>query len=140
MTQKVREVMTPGPVMLTREATVTQAARLMRDQGIGDVLVIGDGERLCGVVTDRDIVVRGVAETRDVTATPIGVLCTSDVVTVTPDQDADEVVRLMREKAVRRVPVVENGHPVGIVSIGDMAVERDPASALSDISAAPPNN
>ncbi|GAA1284648.1 oxidoreductase [Planotetraspora silvatica] len=140
MTQKVRDVMTPGPVMLAREATVAQAAKLMRDQGIGDVLVIEDGERLCGVVTDRDIVVRAVAETRDVTVTPIGALCSSDVATVTPDQDADEVVRLMRQKAVRRVPVVENGHPVGIVTIGDMAVDRDPSSALSDISAAPPNN
>jgi CBS domain-containing protein len=139
MTQKVRDVMTPSPITLTRDATVAQAAKIMRDQGIGDVLVTEDGDRLCGVVTDRDIVVRAVAETRDVTATPVGALCSSDVATVTPDQDADEVVRLMREKAVRRVPVVEEGHPVGIVSIGDLAVDRDPSSALSDISAAPPN-
>ncbi|MEW9533636.1 CBS domain-containing protein [Microbispora sp. NPDC049125] len=139
MPQKVRDVMSPDPVTLPEEATVVKAAKLMRDQGIGDVLVVR-GDRLTGLVTDRDIVVRAVAEARDVSATPLATLCTSDVITADPDQDADEVIRMMREKAVRRVPVVVGGRPVGIVTLGDLAIERDPASALSDITVAPPNS
>ncbi|MEZ0071695.1 CBS domain-containing protein [Planotetraspora sp. GP83] len=139
MSQRVEEIMTPAPVALPEEAPIVKAAKLMRDQGIGDVLVVR-GDQLRGLVTDRDIVVRAVAEARDVSATPVGTLCTSELITVTPDQDADEVIRLMRQKAVRRVPVVADGRPVGIVTLGDMALERDPASALSDISAAPPNS
>ncbi|MCT9930445.1 CBS domain-containing protein [Planotetraspora sp. A-T 1434] len=139
MSQRVEEIMTPVPVALPEEAPIVKAAKLMRDQGIGDVLVVR-GDQLCGLVTDRDIVVRAVAEARDVSATPVGTLCTSELITVTPDQDADEVIRLMRQKAVRRVPVVADGRPIGIVTLGDMALERDPASALSDISAASPNS
>ncbi|MFC4585684.1 CBS domain-containing protein [Sphaerisporangium corydalis] len=138
MSQKVRDVMTHRPICLPADASVAKAARLMRDQAIGDVLVTKD-DRLCGVVTDRDIVVRAVAEGRDAESTPLGSLCSSDLFTVRPDQSADEVVRLMREKAVRRVPVVEDGRPVGIVSLGDMALEREPMSPLSEISGAPPN-
>lgn len=138
MSQKVRDVMTHRPICLPADASVAKAARLMRDQAIGDVLVTKD-DHLYGVVTDRDIVVRAVAEARDADSTPLATLCTSEVVTVGPDQDADEVVRLMREKAVRRVPVVEDGRPVGIVSLGDMALEREPSSPLSEISGAPPN-
>ncbi|MEU8267771.1 CBS domain-containing protein [Sphaerisporangium sp. NPDC049002] len=138
MNQKVRDVMTHRPICLPADASVSKAARLMRDQAIGDVLVTKD-DRLCGVVTDRDIVVRAVAEARDADSTPLGSLCSSELVTVRPDQSADEVIRLMREKAVRRVPVVDHGRPVGIVSLGDMALEREPSSPLSEISGAPPN-
>lgn len=138
MSQKARDVMTHRPICLPADASVSKAARLMRDQAIGDVLVTKDGH-LCGVVTDRDIVVRAVAEARDPDSTPLGSLCSSDLFTVRPDQNADEVIRLMREQAVRRVPVVEDGLPVGIVSLGDMALERDPGSPLSEISGAPPN-
>ncbi|RCG33121.1 CBS domain-containing protein [Sphaerisporangium album] len=138
MNLKVRDVMTHRPVCLPADAAVSKAARLMRDQAIGDVLVLKD-DRLFGVVTDRDIVIRAVAEARDADSTPLGTLCTSEPVTVRPEEDADEVVRLMREKAIRRVPVVEDGRPVGIVSLGDVALEREPASTLSMISGAPPN-
>ncbi|WP_248964554.1 CBS domain-containing protein [Sphaerisporangium perillae] len=138
MSQKVRDVMTHRPICLPADAPVSKAARLMRDQAIGDVLVTKD-DQLYGLVTDRDIVVRAVAEARDADATPLGTLCTSDLVTVRPDQNVDEVVRLMRDRAVRRVPVVEDGRPVGIVSLGDMALEREPSSPLSEISGAPPN-
>ncbi|WP_308169632.1 CBS domain-containing protein [Acrocarpospora catenulata] len=136
--QTVRDVMTARPTTLPVDAPIIKAARLMRDQGIGDVLVTKEG-RLCGLVTDRDIVVRAVAEGRDIGITPVGALCSAHLVTVRPDQNADEVVRLMRERAIRRIPVVEDDRPVGIVSLGDMALERDPDSALSDISSAPPN-
>lgn len=93
-----------------------------------------------GLITDRDIVVRAIAEGRDPGSTAVRDVCSSDVVTVTQEQDLDEAIRLMREHDVRRVPVVQDGRPVGILSLGDVAVEREPDSALADISAAPPND
>ncbi|MEV4454595.1 CBS domain-containing protein [Microbispora sp. NPDC049633] len=120
MPHKVEEVMTRDPVTLPEEAPVAKAAKLMRDRGIGDVPVVGDG-RLRGLVTDRDIVVRAVAEGRDLSTTPLATLCTSDVVTVGPDQDVAEAARLMREKDVQQLPVVVDGHPVGVVALADLA-------------------
>ncbi|WP_182897019.1 CBS domain-containing protein [Microbispora sp. H10830] len=140
MPHKVEEVMTRDPVTLPEEAPVVKAAKLMRDRGIGDVLVIGDG-RLCGLVTDRDIVVRAVAEGRDLATTPLATLCTCDVVTVGPDQDVAEAARLMREKDVHQLPVVVDGRPVGIVALADLTPDltRDlapaPASDLTPASA-----
>ena len=139
MAQKVREVMTSAPVTLRPGQPLTTAAAAMRDQGIGAVLVADDG-KLQGIVSDRDIVVRAVADGRDPGSTTLADVCSSDLVTVTPDEDADEAVRRMRQHAIRRIPVVaEGGKPVGIVSIGDLAIERDERSALADISAQPPN-
>ena len=134
MAQKVSELMTSAPVTLSSGQTVADAARAMREAGIGDVLVMDDGQ-LKGLVTDRDIVMRVVADGRDPGSTPVGEACSQDLVTVTPDDDADTAVQRMRERSVRRVPVVDNGRPVGVLSIGDMAIERDERSALADISA-----
>lgn len=138
MAQKVRDVMTSPPVVVSAEASLREVARAMRDADIGTVVVTRrDGETL-GVVTDRDMVVRGfVAD--DAGSKPVEGVCSSELVTVTPDTDTDDAVQLMRRHAVRRLPVVEGDRPVGVVSIGDLAVERDPDSALGDISAAPPN-
>lgn len=119
MPHLVREVMTHDPVTLPEEAPVVKAAKLMRDRGIGDVLVVRD-DRLRGLVTDRDIVVRAVAEGRDLAATPLATLCTSEVVTVRPDQDVDDAARLMREKDVHQLPVVVEGRPVGVVALADL--------------------
>jgi CBS domain-containing protein len=83
--------------------------------------------------------VRVLAEGRDPNQTQLGDVCSREVATVSPDDDLTAAGDLMRDRAVRRVPVVENGKPVGIVSIGDLAIERDPDSALSHISAAPPS-
>jgi CBS domain-containing protein len=138
MAQKVREVMTSQTVTLAPGTSLVDAARRMRDQDVGDVLV-AEGDRLHGIVTDRDIVVRALAEGREGATTTIGDVCSGDLTVVAPDDDADKVVRLMRSRAVRRVPVVEDGRVVGVVSIGDMAIERDPKSALADISAAREN-
>ena len=138
MAQKVSELMTSAPVTLRPSQTLVDAAKAMREHGIGDVLVVDDAE-LKGLVTDRDIVMRAVAEARDPSSTPVGEICSPDLVTVTPDDDADTAVRRMREHAVRRVPVVRDGRPVGVLSIGDMAIERDEQSALADISAERPN-
>jgi CBS domain-containing protein len=110
----------------------------MRDQGIGDVLVTADGA-LCGVLTDRDIVIRAVAENLDLTRTALAEVCTAQIVTVHADDDAADAMELMRERAIRRLPVVQGRQPVGIISLGDLAIEQDEHSALSDISKAPPN-
>jgi CBS domain-containing protein len=133
MTQLVREIMTSNPVSLPPDTPVREAARAMREQDIGDVLVVDDGA-LRGIVTDRDIVVRGVADWDDLSTCSLGDICSDQVVTVTPDEDADAAIAHMREAAVRRIPVVEDGRPVGVLSIGDAAIDRDSSSALADIS------
>jgi CBS domain-containing protein len=122
--------MTPEPVTLPLDAPLTEAARLMRDNEISGVLVTQDG-RLCGLLTDRDIVVRAVAEGRDLTGTRLADICSAGLVTVSPDDEADAALQLMLDQAVGRLPVVEDGRPVGIVSIGDLAPERDAAAALA---------
>jgi CBS domain-containing protein len=134
----VSSVMTGVPVMLREDDMLIAAARVMRDNAVGVVMVVRDG-RLCGLVTDRDIVVRALAAgRRDAADIPVRDVCSSDPVTVGPDDDVGAAVRLMRERAVRRLPVVEDGHPVGMVSIGDLAAEQDGQSALAEISVAPP--
>ena len=138
MAQQIRELMTPHPLVLPGTASVHEAARAMRDAEIGDVIVLEHNE-VCGIVTDRDIVVRLVAEAQDPATTPLADLCSHALVTVRPTDPIEEAVRLMRTHAIRRLPVVDGGQAVGIVSLGDLAVERDPHSALGEISAAPPN-
>ena len=139
MAQSIREIMTADPRNLDTGATVQDAAREMRDGDVGDVLLVENG-RLAGLVTDRDIVVRAVAEGRDPARTRVGEIATRDVIALTPDQTVDDAIRIVREQNVRRIPVVQDGRPVGIVSIGDLAIERDPDSALADISSEPANN
>ena len=95
---------------------------------------------MTGIVTDRDIVVRGVAEGRDTESTSVGDVCTTGVETIEPDLSVDDALRMMREHDIRRLPVTRDGRPVGIISIGDLAVEREPDSTLADISAAAPDN
>lgn len=138
MAQKIRDVMTPDPVTCDVDDTVMAAARAMKAYAIGDVLVL-DGGRICGLVTDRDLVVRVIAEGRDASATPLREVCSREVATLEPDDDADRAVRLMTQRAIRRVPIVERGGVVGVVSIGDLAMVRDAHSALATLSAAPPN-
>ncbi|WP_251091467.1 CBS domain-containing protein [Streptomyces sp. Caat 7-52] len=138
MTQHVRDIMTSRLVTVEPQASVTAVAQKMRDEDIGIVLVI-EGDDLRGLVSDRDLVVRALAEGGDPNEKTVTSACSDDLVTITPDEDLDHAVELMREHSVRRLPVVEEGHPVGIISIGDLAIERDASSALGDISAAKPN-
>ena len=139
MAQSIRDVMTTHPIALPATSLVVDAARAMRDADIGDVIVIEDG-RICGIVTDRDITVRGVAEGRDIARLKLADVCSRVLTTVSPKDSVDDAVRLMRENAIRRLPVVEGGKPVGVVSLGDLAVTQDPHSALGNISAAPANH
>jgi CBS domain-containing protein len=139
MTQHVSDIMTAAPTTVEPQTSLMNVARLMRDENIGAVLV-AEGERLRGLVSDRDLVVRALAEGADPSETTVANACSDDLVTVRPDDDVVRAVELMREHAVRRVPVVDDAqHAVGIVSIGDLAIERDSESALGDISAARPN-
>jgi CBS domain-containing protein len=138
MARTVEEIMTRDPRTVDASDTVTDAARVMRDSDIGDVIVM-DGGQVTAIVTDRDIVVRGVAEGRDPDSTSVSEVCTSGVETIEPGQSVDDALRLMREHDIRRLPVTKNGRPVGILSLGDLAVEREPESTLADISAASPD-
>jgi CBS domain-containing protein len=110
----------------------------MREANIGDIIVL-EGDQLYGIVTDRDIVVRTVAEGRDPETATLGDICSREMTTLSPTDIVEDAVRLMRDKAIRRVPVIENGTPIGIVSLGDLAVSQDLHSTLGHISAAPPN-
>jgi CBS domain-containing protein len=139
MAERIREVMTPDPHTLPERTLVRMAADTMRANDIGDVIVSDDNGQITGILTDRDIVVRVVAEGRDPSATRVGDIASRELTAVAPDDPVDRAVQLMRERAIRRLPVVDRGKPVGIVSIGDLALDRDPDSALADISAAPPN-
>ncbi len=136
---KVRQVMTPSPVTLDATAPIIKAAEAMRQNGIGDV-VVKKGGKLCGIVTDRDIVVRVLAAGKDPKTTNVEAICSRELLTASPDQDTTEAVKVMRQRAVRRLPVVQNGDVVGIVSLGDLALAMDRHSALGDISAAPANH
>lgn len=129
MDAKVRDVMTPGPIGVDYHQSIGEAARTMRDWGIGAVLVVAD-QVLYGLVTDRDLVVRAVAEAKGPDEA-VGPLSTGDVIGVDVDADVAEAVRLMRENAIRRLPVIEDGQVAGMVSLGDLAVHDDPASTLA---------
>ena len=110
----------------------------MRQHDTG-VIIVTDGGRVAGIVTDRDITIRVVAEDKPSTTQISEAYSTGELATIGPDTSIDQAVQLMRSKAVRRLPVVENDQAVGIVSIGDLAMERDDDSALADISAATGN-
>jgi len=138
MAQSIRDVMSANPITMPVASTVSEAARTMREANIGDIIVL-EGDQLYGIVTDRDIVVRTVAEGRDPETATLGDICSREMTTLSPTDIVEDAVRLMRDKAIRRVPVIENGTPIGIVSLGDLAVSQDLHSTLGHISAAPPN-
>ena len=137
MDAKVRDVMTPGPIGVDYNQSIGEAARTMRDWGVGAVLVVNN-QSLYGLITDRDLVVRAVAEAKGPDER-VGPLSSGNLIGVEADADAREAARLMREHAVRRLPVIENGQVAGVVSLGDLALQDDPASALATLSQATAN-
>ncbi len=139
MAQKINEVMTADPRACDVGDSVAEVARAMREGDTGAIVVTENGQ-VVGLVTDRDIVVRAVAEGRDPESTSAGDVCSRDLKTLTPDSSVEDAIRIVRERNVRRIPVLQDGRPAGIVSIGDLAIERDPDSALADISSEPANN
>jgi signal-transduction protein with cAMP-binding, CBS, and nucleotidyltransferase domain len=138
MKMKVGEVMTRDVTKLPASATVRQAAARMKEEQIGCVMIEND-QRLCGIVTDRDIVVRCIADGGDPDEVTLEQVCSHQLLTLSSSDEISNAVTLMRKKAIRRIPVVEDGRVVGVVSLGDLALERDPTSALGGISAAPAN-
>lgn len=139
MPQSIRDVMTTQPVVLGPEASISEAARRMKDSDIGNVLVAYEDGTL-GLVTDRDIVVRGLAEGRpDARLADIASGSGGGLVALRPDETVDEALRLMRGRAIRRLPVVEDGKPIGIVSIGDLAARHVDPGVFADIAEALPN-
>jgi CBS domain-containing protein len=138
MTQCIQDVMHAHPITMMPTAPIIEAARAMRDAGIGSIIV-HEHDHLYGIVTDRDLVVRGLAENPNCAAMMLGDICSREPTALAPTDSVEEALRLMQDKAIRRLPVVENGTPVGIVSLGDLALEEAPHSALGNISAAPPN-
>ena len=139
MAQSIREVMTQNPECVSGDTPVADAAKLMRDKDFGGVLSV-DGDEVSGFLTDRDIALRVVAEGKDPASTTVSDVATTNLHTLSPDDSVEDAIELVRKHNVRRVPVIEGAKPVGIVSIGDLALERDKDSALADISAEPPNN
>jgi signal-transduction protein with cAMP-binding, CBS, and nucleotidyltransferase domain len=129
---KVRDVMTPDPIGVDYYQSIAEAARTMRDWGVGAVLVVND-QSLYGLVTDRDLVVRAVAEAKGPDQ-PVGPLSSGDLIGVDADAEAGEAARLMRENAVRRLPVIEHGQVAGMVSLGDLAMQDEPVSAPAGVS------
>jgi CBS domain-containing protein len=139
MAQSIREVMTADPRTVESGATVTEAAREMRDGDVGSVVVVENGG-VAGIITDRDIAIRVVAQGLDPDATRVSEAATTSPHTLTVDQTVEDAIRLVRDKDVRRILVVQDGRPAGIVSLGDLAIERDTGSALADIASEPANN
>jgi CBS domain-containing protein len=137
--QSIKDVMTSDPRTVDAGDSVADAARIMAEADVGAVIVVEDGQ-VSGIVTDRDIAVRAVAEGRDPSSAKASEIATGSPTTLSPDDSVDDAVKAMEEQNVRRLPVVEDGRPAGIVSLGDVAEERDAGGALADISSAPPNN
>ena len=119
--KSVRDAMSGDPRSIGTSASVVEAARLMREADIGSVPVT-DGEQLVGMITDRDITTRVVAEAADLGTTSVGDVCSRDVTSVEADKDHEEAVELMARHQVRRLPVVENGGLIGLVSQADIAL------------------
>jgi len=134
----VADVMTRNPATTDRKDSVADAARLMAQNDAGDVIVLDNGT-VCGILTDRDIAIRLVAQDKPGSTPVADVVSDTSIETVEPGTVLDDAIKLMRNKAIRRLPVVQDGRAVGIVSLGDMAIERDSDSALADVSAAKSN-
>ena len=135
-TTSVSDVMTKDPQSVEPGDSVEDAAKKMKEGDTGALLVV-DGDDLKGVVTDRDIVVNAVAEGN--ADAKVEDVASTDVTTIEPDATLGDAIQLMRDNKIRRLPVVDDGNPVGIVSLGDLAIEADDDSALKDISGAEPN-
>lgn len=134
---KIKDVMTQNPRILSETATAFDAAKIMAHDQVGCVIVCDPMGELVGIVTDRDLVVRVIAPGHSPGEIQLGSICTEDPVRLSPSDEHGDAVQLMKNHAVRRVPVLQEGKVVGIVSLGDLAGTHDPNSALGAISSAP---
>lgn len=128
---KVREIMTTEVATAQPDSTLEEVASMMKEEDTGAIPVL-DEDELVGIITDRDIVVRCIAEGKDATETNVEDILSEDLVTISPDDDVEEAARLMSERQIRRLPVVEEGELIGMISLGDIAVkevDEEPATA-----------
>lgn len=137
---KVREVMTDNPRCVTPETLVSEAARLMKSEDVGSLPIL-EGEKVTGVITDRDIVIRAVAEEKDPRGMPVREVASRELVTIRPDEDLSEALKLMASYQVRRLPVVDEDNTlVGVLAQADIAMEgkeKDFAHMVEEISRTP---
>ena len=127
---KARDLMTENPECVSEQDTIERAAQLMREHNVGLIPVVDDAGSLRGVITDRDIAIRHVAEGHESRECKVTEAMTRDgLKTVSPDDDDSTVMARMREGQVRRIPVVENDRVVGIIAQADLALETPDASA-----------
>jgi CBS domain-containing protein len=124
MGKRIREVMTPSPETVEPGQAVAEAAKLMKQADVGMIPVVQEGQ-LSGTVTDRDIVLRVIAEGKSPASTTVGEIASGEVVTVDPEQELEEALELMAKHQVRRLPVVENGRLIGVLAQADVAREGD---------------
>jgi CBS domain-containing protein len=140
MGPKVHEVMTDRPRCVTPETSVAEAAQLMKSDDIGSLPIL-DGEQLAGVVTDRDIVIRAIAEGKDPRGMPVREIASRELVKINADEDLSTALQLMAAQQVRRLPVVDDdGRLVGILAQADVAVEakeKDVGEMVEEISKSP---
>jgi CBS domain-containing protein len=120
----IRDVMTTNPKTCDPSTNVVDAAKVMAQEDVGPVPIV-EGGRLVGIVTDRDLVVRVLAEGKDPSSTTVGDIASADLTTITPESDLQEALELMSASQVRRLPVVENGNLVGLVAQADVARAAD---------------
>lgn len=136
---KARDVMTKSVATVNPDTSIKEVAELMHRHNVGSVPVV-DNNGLVGIVTDRDIVVRNIASGKDPFSTPVRDIMTSQVTTVSPDDDVQSITKIMASRQIRRIPVVENQQLVGMVSLGDIAtvgkpeLEMEASEALAEIS------
>ena len=137
MAKKISELMTPNPCAIDADKPVSYAARMLKDEDVGLAPIV-EGDRLVGTLTDRDIVTRVVAEGKDPQSVTVREVASTDVVTIDPEQDLSEALRLMASNQVRRLPVVEeDGRLVGVVAQADVAREakdKQTGDLVEDIS------
>ena len=134
---KIKDIMTNNVVSVKLETPITEVTKIIKDNNVGSVPVC-DGQRVVGIVTDRDIVLRGIAMDKDINTLKAKDVMTAKVTTVDSNSDVNSASNIMAEKQIRRLPVVDGNNLVGIVSIGDIAVRNNlqdnAGDALSDIS------
>ena len=138
MGTKIADVMTERPRAVTKDTTVREAARLMGEEDVGALPIVGDSARLVGIVTDRDIAVRAVGRGLDPEQTSVVQIASSEIYALTPDDDLDEALQTMARAQVRRIPVVvRENELVGMVSQADIAragKEKDTGEVVEAIS------
>jgi CBS domain-containing protein len=138
--RQVSDVMSSPPEAIRAKTLVRKAAKIMQEEDIGDVLVLNTSEDLVGIVTDRDITVRFVAEDLDPTKATVEEIMSPIAVSVPPSATVAEAMDLMREHEIRRLPVIAGGKAVGVVTLGDLSRSSEAGVTLADISESPANN